>query len=333
MVKESKGVVITEDRKTSYGTLPLRELGEHDVLVKVHSAAINPSDTLFVQGLYPAKKDYPTFPGFEGSGLIVETGSSAEASALKDKRVSFFASQPSSYGTWGEYTIVNYQSVFPVTDNITYEEAACALVNPLTVEGFIHTCKEQGHKAIVHSAAASSLGKILIRACKNHDIALINIVRRKEQVEMLKTGGAGVVLDSSDAAFEEHFKQAVAEHSPSAFFDAVGGELGTQVFSLMPNGSTTYVYGLLSAKPLYAVSASDLLFKAKVLKGWWLSAEIVDPAKAAKIFAGSFQNLFAGDYKSVIAKAFPHEQFQEALEYYSKHSSEGKVVLQNPNFQ
>lgn len=332
MIKESKGVVLTQDRKTSYSALPLRELGEHDVLVKVHSAAINPSDTLFLQGLYPAKKVFPTIAGFEGSGIVVQTGSSAEASALKDKRVAFFASGLHDLGSWGEYTVLNYQRLFPVPDSVTYEEAACALVNPLTVEGFIHTCQEKGHKAIVHSAAASSLGKMLVKACINHGITLINIVRRQEQVDSLKNLGASIVIDSSTADFETQLKKAFEDHSPSAFFDAIGGKFGTTVFTHLPHGSTTYCYGLLSGDPAYAVPATDLIFKGKTLTGWWLTAELKDPTKAVKIVTGSFQNLAKGDYKSHIAKTFPHEQYQEAIEFYSKHASDGKVVLQNPSF-
>lgn len=332
MVKESRGVVISQERKLSYGALPIKELGEHDVLVKVHSAAINPSDNLFIQGIYPAEKQYPTFPGFEGSGLVVETGSSAEAVALKDKRVAFFALGFHELGTWGEYTVVSCKFAFPVPDTVSYEEAACALINPLSVEGFMNTCREEGHKTIVHSAAASSLGKMLIKACKKNQITLINIVRRKEQVELLKSLGAEVVLDSSDPAFEDHLKHVFEDHKPNAFFDAIGGKFGTTVFTHMPNGSTTYCYGLLSGESLYPVPASDLLFKAKVLRGWWITAELQDPSKAVKIITGSFENLVSGDYKSYIVRTFPHEQYQEALEFYSKNSSEGKVVLQNPAF-
>lgn len=332
MIKETKGVVVGADHTVTYGSLPLRELDENDVLVKVHSGVINPSDTLYLQGHYPANKHRPTIAGFEGSGLIIETGSAPEAAALKGKRVAFFANGKHDLGSWGEYVVLNRHTTFPLLDSITYEEAACALVNPLTVEGFIHTCKEKGYTSIVHSAAASSLGKMLIKACKNHGITLINIVRRKEQVETLEQLGAEHILNSSDPAFETDLAFRFSQHHPSAFFDAVGGQVGTTVFTHLPVGSTTYCYGLLSSDPHYKVPASDLIFKKKVLTGWWLSAELADPVKAVKIVTGSFQALAAGDYKSHIAKTFHHEQFQEALDFYAKNSSEGKVLLISPVF-
>ena len=332
MIKESKGVVVGTDFSVSYGSLPLRDLEENDVLVKIHSAAINPSDTSFLKGHYPANKIRPTIGGFEGSGIIIETGSAPEAAALKGKRVAFFASGKNDLGSWGEFIVLNRKSTFPLLDSITYEEAACALVNPLTVEGFILTSKEKGYTAIVHSAAASSLGKMLVKACKNNGITLINIVRRKEQVETLEKLGAEHILNSSDPAFETDLASKFSQHQPSAFFDAVGGQVGTTVFTHMPVGSTTYLYGLLSSDPQYKVMASDLIFKKKALTGYWLSAELVDPIKAVKIVTGSFKALAAGDYKSTIAKTFPHEQFQEALDFYAKNASDGKVLLTNPAF-
>jgi NADPH:quinone reductase-like Zn-dependent oxidoreductase len=310
----------------------LRELGENDVLVKVHSAAINPSDVAFTKGYYPAKKNFPTIGGFEGSGVVVQTGSSSHASALKDKKVAFISSNPEDFGSWGEYTVLNSHKAYPVPEGVSLEEAACALVNPLTVEGFIVTCQEQGHKAIVHSAAASSLGKMLVKACKKNNIVLINIVRRPEQVETLEKLGAEHILNSSDAAFETDLAYRISQYHPTAFFDAVGGQLGTTVFTHLPVGSTAYLYGVLSGDRAYNVPAGDLIFKKKMLRGWWLTAELEEPQRALKIMMGSFANLASGDYKSEISKSFPHEKYQEALEFYSKNASEGKVVLHNPSF-
>ena len=117
--------------------------------------------------------------GFEGSGVVVGTGAAPEAVAMKDKRVFFMAGGPTDAGTWGEYIIISRFSVFPKPENLAMEEAACSLVNPLTVQAFIVALQDRGVKAIVHSAAASSLGRMLVRACKKYGIALINVVRRK----------------------------------------------------------------------------------------------------------------------------------------------------------
>lgn len=330
-IKESKGVVINEEKALSVGTLPLRELGENDVLVKVHSAPINPSDIMFSRGLYPAGKQHPTFVGFEGSGLVIETGTSELAASRKGVRVAFFASGKTDLGTWGEYVVVSATSVFPIPGDLTYEEASSSLVNPLSVQAMIFRSKAENHTAIVHSAAASALGKMLVAACKQNNITLINIVRRVEQVKILKDLGAEIVLNSSTENFETELKETFAKHQPSAFFDAVGGALGSLVFKHLPDESRTYNYGAL-AGDAYTTSPVDLLFKGKVLAGFWLNKELKNPANALEIVTKTFENLATRTFTTVIAKKFPYEQYQEALAYYTKNMTEGKVLIQNPNF-
>ena len=330
MISELKGVVIGEDNKASYGTLPLPELGEEQVLIKVHSSPINPSDALFLRGLYPAGKPKPTFAGFEGSGLVVQTGSSAKAKALLDQRVTFSAASKGT-GAWANYNLVAASTAFPIPGDLSYEEAACCLVNPLTVQGFIHTCKTENHKVIVHSAGASALGKMLVAACKQNGIVLIAIVRKEEQVAALKEIGAEHILNSSSPNFKQDLTTAFGNLKPSAFFDAVTGDDGTLVFNHMPNGSTTYCYGFLSPDD-YKVGAGELIFKNKTLKGWWLPTYRDNPAIAGELYAATFANLATRAYKTHIAKTFPHEQFEEALAYYSANASSGKVLLQNAAF-
>jgi NADPH:quinone reductase len=334
MVKESRGVVLDAEYKTSIDSLPLRDIGEGDVLIKIHSSAINPSDKMYIQGRYPANKHLPTIAGFEGSGLVVETGSSEAAVALKGKRVCFFTSGAHDLGAWGEHTVVNSRSAFPIPDGISYEQGACFLVNPLTVQAFIVTCQEKGYKTIVHSAAASALGKMLVNACKKYDITLINIVRRPEQVQILKELGVEPdhILNSSDEAYETDLSYRLAQLKPSAFFDAVGGKTGSFVLTHMPEGSTTYNYGALEQDPSYKVGPMDLIFKQKILTGYWLTAEIRDAERAAKIFSGAFENLAGGLYLSTIAKTFPFDQYQEAIKYNNENQSDGKTLIQNPSF-
>ena len=327
MLSETKGVLINAENQVSYGQLPVAALKPEEVLIKVHSAPINPSDIGFIRGLYPAGKPKPTFAGFEGSGIVVEVGSSEKVHPLLNKRVTYF-----TCGSWAEHVVVSGQAVFRIPGNLSYEEAACCLVNPLTVQGFIHISIKEGYKAIIHSAAASAVGKMLVTGCQQAKIELICIVRRAEQAKSLADLGVEHILNSSDPDYKQKLKEKIAALKPAAFFDAVAGEEGTQVIEQMDANTTTYCYGSLSGKP-YSIGAGDLIFKNKTLKGFWLSQVLKDQELASQVFAATFGNLATRAYKTDISKTFPHEQFEEAIAYYQKHMSEGKVLLQNPHFE
>lgn len=193
----TKGVIVSEDRTVSYGDFKLRAIGENDILVKVHSGVINPSDLMFVDGHYSAKKNFPFIPGFEGSGVVVAGGSSVKSQSLVGKNICFLSSGEDDAGSYSEFTVLDNNSAFELPSTLSLQEGATCLINPLTVEGFIHESHLKGYKTIIHSAAASALGKMLVHATKDNSINLINLVRSEEQVAALKELGAEHIINTS----------------------------------------------------------------------------------------------------------------------------------------
>lgn len=331
--KTTKGVIIDENDKLSYGEIPLPEMEEEEVLIKIHSAPINPSDLSFARGRYPAGKTKPTAVGFEGSGLVIAAGSNEKCQALLNKRVCFFAKGKRASGSWGEFSVVDLNSVMPLPESLSYEEGASCLVNPLTVEGFLHTSEKNGVKCIIHSAAASQVGRMLIAGAKETGIKLINVVRRQEQVDIIKELGAeeALIINTGEEDWKEKAQAIFDEHQPGAFFDAVAGEVANEIVRMMPPKSTTYNYGALSLTPI-SVSSIDLIFKLKVVTGWWLSDYVRSPENVAVIFPRTFERLAKKIFKTEVAQTFSHEKYGEAIEFYKNNMTKGKVLLQNPNF-
>jgi NADPH2:quinone reductase len=157
--------------------MPVPRSGE--VLVRMEAAPINPSDLGVLTGNYGAIKNPPFIPGFEGSGTVVLNGGGILGWRIMGKRVSTVAGETTD-GTWAEYMVTDAKSCIPIPDAVSFENGACAVVNPLTVEMFMDYTTRQKHRAIIHTAAASQLGKMMVRTCQQKRIPLINIVRRPE---------------------------------------------------------------------------------------------------------------------------------------------------------
>lgn len=220
--------------------------GDKDLIVKVMASPINPSDlgTMALvarfggdnvvagespstvvaplpeaaAGMFAADGD--TKPaGIEGTGVVVAAGASPEAQALIGKSVSFMG------GAWyAQYAkTTSDDKMFAVLPDGTGAEAASLFVNPLTVVGFVHTMREEGHKAIVHTAAASQLGRMLVKHCQEEGIQLVNIVRKEEGVAALKALGAEFVVNSSAPTFKEDLLAAIKATDATIAFDATGG--------------------------------------------------------------------------------------------------------------
>jgi NADPH2:quinone reductase len=232
---------------TTHGTVELRIVdaplpppGDDEIVVRIEAAPINPSDqgglfgsadlgTLRRDGASTIA-DIPenrrramagrvgqSLPmGNEGSGTVVAAGANAVSLI---GRVVAIAGAP-SYAT---YRVVRVADALVLRPGTTPAEGASAFINPLTALGMIETMRRDGHSALVHTAAASNLGQMLVRACRNDGVSLVNIVRSADAVKLLRDAGAEYVCDQNDPEFEHALTDAIAASGATLAFDATGG--------------------------------------------------------------------------------------------------------------
>lgn len=175
--------------------MPTPVPGPGQVLIKVLAAPINPSDLYFMKGMYEDfdlfKYSYPTSSGWEGAGVVVKTGGGMMTWNCIGRRVSFVRHvvPPNEFKTGGchaQYCIADAATLNMLSDDLPIEIASMSFVNPLTALGLLDKIKKLKARAAVQTGAASQLGRMLIKLCQRDKIPLINIVRREEQVSMLK---------------------------------------------------------------------------------------------------------------------------------------------------
>ncbi len=258
------------------------EPGSSEVVVAVEASPINPSDlgmllgalapgTLRTDGpdlvgdvpeatvpLYRDRLDKPLPVGNEGAGTVIAAG--PEAAALVGRRVALFGGS-----MWADYRVVDAAAVVELPDDVSTAEGAALFINPLTALSMVETMRAEGHSALVHTAAASNLGQMLVRICAADGIGLVNIVRRAEQAQVLHDLGAVHVVDSSGPDFATRLTEAIRETGATLAFDAIGGgSLAGEILTAMeraqpplasytPYGSTVhkqvYIYGSLDFSP------------------------------------------------------------------------------------
>lgn len=156
--------------------------------------------------------------GNEGSGRVIAAGEEESAQALLGKRVGMFGGE-----MYAGYRCLPSSQCLAFTDAISAEQAASCFVNPMTALGFLETREMEGQKGIVHTAAASNLGQMLVRLCQADDIPLVNIVRSEEQVQLLTSMGAQWVLNSQSDEFMKELVEALVATGATLAFDAIGG--------------------------------------------------------------------------------------------------------------
>jgi len=306
--------------------IPKPTLRSGQVLVKMAAAPINPSDLVFLRNQYGIQKPLPIVPGFEGSGTVVEARAGLYGKWLMGRRVAVRAPEE-GHGTWAEYMACSAMHCIPLKTRVTLERGATLLVNPLTAWSLLDQAKQRGHKAFVQTAAASAVGRMLVRLAKRKKMLAVHIVRRPEQVAALRAEGATIVVDSSQPNFVENLRQLAVQVHATTAFDAVGGEFGASLAEAMPRGSEIVVYGALGGGDC-AIHPQDLIFKGKSMRGFWLTPWFKNLSWLSKLRTVSkVQNLLGSTLATQIQGRFPLEKIHDALALYKDKRSDGKVLL------
>ena len=306
-------------------SIPLPEPGPGEVLVRMSASPINPSDLASIAGTYMAKS-WPFTPGLEGSGTIVKAGSGLLPRLRMGKRV---ACSPNAGGdgAWAEYMKTSVMKTVPLPGNIDLEQGSMMLVNPMTAMAFIQLFKEGGHTAMVNNAAASALGKMLIRLAADRSIPLISVVRKEKQVQELRGMGALHVLNSSSKTFEAELRALSGQLGATLILDAVTGKESGRLLNAAPDGSTLVAYARLSGDPIQA-DPSDLIRLEKNLKGFQLGIWLNSKSTIFKLrFLKSVKKEMSSSLHSHVNQTFPMDHINQAIALYQEDMSAGKVLL------
>jgi len=309
---------------------PVPSPGRDEVLVKVAASPINPSDLAVLHGRYGFRPDPPFVPGGEGSGTVVAVGPGAMGRYFQGTRVACLWDGRRD-GAWAQYMVASTKGgALPLRESVSLEQGATSVINPLTASAFIEIAKKGGHKAIVLSAAASSLGRMVNRLASGEGIEVINVVRRDAQVELLRQQGASIVLNSSDSGFDEALRDACHQHDVHLALDAVAGELTARLLRALPSHSKVTVFGALSFEPAQA-TPDQLIFENKSVDGFWLGPFITSRNLVQTMLMWRrAQKLLSTDLRSDIRAEYPLEDAPRAVQEYVSRMTGGKLLLR-PN--
>jgi NADPH:quinone reductase len=302
---------------------PRPAIGE--VLVKMAAAPVNPSDLARIRELSP-EEAVEFVPGVEGCGTVVEAGKGILPSLFLGKRVAC-SSRYSARGTWAEYMVTPAGSCFPIGRGISDEQASMALVNPMTALALCDIAKSQGHRAVVVTAAASALGKMLSSFLEKNGIKVLQIVRNEEGVKKLRERNAKFVLNSSSAGFLSEFRDWCHSNHATLMLDAVGGELVNPLLPLMPKGSVILIYGNLSQQPVEFMPPL-LVRESKTVTGFFLGYWIGKQGMLKNIRnLMKVRKLLHRGMETHVQAIFPLQEAQKAVELYESGMGKGKVLL------
>lgn len=350
--------------------VPVATPGTDEVLVRVEAAPMNPSDLGLLFGVadlstakasgsatrpvitakipeklmkgMAGRMDESMPVGNEGAGVVVQAGASPGAQALMGKTVALLGG-----AMYSQYRTIKAAQCLALPDGTKPSEGASCFVNPLTAQGMVETMRREGHTALLHTVGASNLGQMLNRICQKDGVALVNIVRKQDQVDLLRAQGAKHICNSSAPTFLDDLTAALVETGATIAFDAIGGgRLAGQILGCMEAaanktakeysryGSTVhkqvYIYGGLDRGPTELVRNFGMTWG---MGGWLLFPFLqkIGPEAGQKLrlrVVDELKTTFASSYTAEVSLAGALRL--DAIAAYGKQATATKYLI-NPN--
>jgi NADPH:quinone reductase-like Zn-dependent oxidoreductase len=256
----------------------------------------------------------------------VAVGEGFLARFLSGRRVACSTLQPGN-GTWAEYMLTSASLCVPLNKDVGLEEGAMLLVNPLTALAMFEMASAGKHRAIVSTAAAGALGGMIVRLGKRHNVPIINIVHKPEQVEAVKRRGAQYVLNSEEPGFTARLQELAQRLHATFLLDAVADGMTQKLADAAPYGSTILLYANLSQRDS-AVRPHTLLVKHLQIKGWFLGNWMREKNLfQTLLLSRRAQALITDDLRSPVRDRLPLSAAQDGLEQYISGMSAGKMLF------
>jgi len=308
------------------GKRDVRKLKDNEVLIKMEAVPCNPSDIAFIRGAYNVRKSLPAVPGFEGSGIVVDSGK--DVKNFIGKRISSFI-QADSDGTWAEYFISQAEDCLVLKDELDFEQGASLSINPFTAFGLIELALKKNCKAIIQNAGGGQIAEFIRILAKMNGLEVINIVRKEDHVHSLNAKGASYVLNSTKEDFKEELNKLSNQLKAGIAFDAVGGEQTGILLMALPLHSDVVLYGGLAGGLISAIEPFDIIFRNKRLYGFNLTEWKQTKSKQEfNTISNSIQDLMiAGKLRSKVQARFKLDDVVNGIRTYIKSMSDGKILF------
>jgi trans-2-enoyl-CoA reductase len=297
---------------------------EDEAVVKMSAAPINPADLNQIEGKYPVRPALPATPGFEGAGTIVEVGAN-----VKNLTSGALVILPHNVGTWRDAVAVKAEDLVVVPDGIEPVQAAMLKINPLTAWRLLHDYVDlQKGEWLIQNAANSAAGRDVIQIARELGYKTVNVVRRAELIDELRSEGGDAVLVDGDNLRDE-VKSATGGASIRLGLNSVGGDSALRLANCLAPGGTLVSFGAMSLQPL-KIPTGLLIFKDLRFRGIWINKwyDSATPLERMETFRPLFDMARRGLLKTKIERAYPLSEVKAAVAHAAQGKRSGKIVFE-----
>jgi len=295
-----------------------------EVVVKMRAAPINPADLNQIEGKYPVRPELPAIPGFEGAGVVVKIGAD-----VKSVTNGALVIVPHNIGTWRDAIAVKADELVIVPAGIEPVDAAMLKINPMTAWRLLHDYVDlKKGDWLIQNAANSAAGRAVIQIARELSYKTVNVVRREELIDELRSEGGDVVLVDGEN-LRNQAKNATGGASIRLALNSVGGDSALRLANCLAPASTMVTFGAMSLQPL-KIPNGLLIFKDLRFRGIWINKWYDNATKEQRMetFRSLFDMAKRGLLKAKVEKAYPLAEARAAVARAAQGKRSGKIIFE-----
>jgi len=295
-----------------------------EVVVKMRAAPINPADLNQIEGKYPVRPELPAIPGFEGAGVVVEIGAD-----VKSVTNGALVIVPHNIGTWRDAIAVKADELVIIPAGIEPVDAAMLKINPMTAWRLLHDYVDlKKGDWLIQNAANSAAGRAVIQIARELSYKTVNVVRREELIDELRSEGGDVVLVDGEN-LRNQAKNATGGASIRLALNSVGGDSALRLANCLAPASTMVTFGAMSLQPL-KIPNGLLIFKDLRFRGIWINKWYDNATKEQRMetFRSLFDMAKRGLLKAKVEKAYPLAEARAAVARAAQGKRSGKIIFE-----
>jgi len=305
-------------------TQPWPKAAADEAVVQMRAAPINPADLNAIEGKYPVRPELPATPGFEGAGVVVDLGSD-----VTGMTAGALVILPHNLGTWREAVAVKASELVAVPPEIEPVHAAMLKINPMTAWRLLHDYVDlKSGDWLIQNAANSAAGRAVIQIANDLGYKTVNVVRRAELIDDLRSEGGDVVFVDGENLRDE-VKNAMSGAPVRLGLNAVGGESALRLANCLAPGSTMVTFGAMSLQPL-KIPNGLLIFKDLRFRGIWINKWYDNATMAERMdaFRPLFEMAKRGLLKTKVERAYPLSEAKAAVMHAAQGKRSGKIIFE-----
>lgn len=309
-------VLAAEDR-------PLPEPGPGQVRLRMILSPIHNHDLWTVRGSYGYKPELPAIGGSEAVGTIEALGEGVSGVTIGQR-----VAVAGVHGAWAEYVMASAQSLVPLPEAISDEEAAQLVAMPFSALTLIEFLGVGPGDWIIQNTANGAVGKAVAMLAKARGIHAINLVRRDAAVDELGMLGIENAVSTEAAGWQDRVRAMVGDASIRAGVDSVGGKAAGQILSLLGDDSLLVSFGTMSGGAM-EIGSGDLIFKQATVKGFWGAkvSAAMSPADKARLMAELIRLVISGELMLPVGGVYGLDQIKDAVAASLTAGKAGKILL------